>query len=77
MVVAWFWFVAVLEVPGRIAFVPELFTRLWAATVTIELTIVVLGVDLGGHYQYPLLLGALTLCGGGRWSLDRLISREL
>ena len=79
---AWFWFVAFLETAGVVAFAAGLFTRVWGALFTIEMLIIAIGVHwpTGKGYQYPLLLAtvafALTLRGGGRWSLDRLIGRE-
>ena len=79
---AWFWVVAALETVGVAGLAVGLFTRLWAALFTIEMLVIAIGVYLptGHGYQYPFLLAAvalaLTLRGGGRWSLDRAIGRE-
>ena len=63
-----------------------LFTRFWAAAVTIEMAVIVYHhlpkfgwTDRG--YEYPLFWGlvmlAIALRGGGPYSLDRAIGREL
>ena len=79
---AWFWFVAFLETVGVAALAAGFLTRLWGVFFTIEMLIIAIGVHwpTGHGYNYPFLLAAvafaLTLRGGGRWSLDRLIGRE-
>ncbi len=79
---AWFWLVALLEFAGAIALGLGLLTRVLGAMFTIQMLVIAIGVHWpeGRGYQYPFLLAAvafaLTLSGGGRWSLDRLIGRE-
>ena len=63
-----------------------LFTRFWAAAITIEMSVIVwhhlpkFGWT-GPGYEYPLMWGlvmlAIVLRGGGPYSLDRVIGREL
>lgn len=65
-----------------------LFTRFFAAALAIELGVMFLTVHSGkgfsasrGGYEYILLLGMVTfvvaLYGGRRYSIDRLIGKEL
>lgn len=78
----------VLETIGALCVAAGLFTRFFAAGLAIELAIAFLFVHLqkgfqvgGGGYEYVLLLGvvsfAIALRGGGPYSLDRLIGKEL
>ena len=75
-----------LETLGGLCIALGLFTRFWAAAVTIEMCVIVyhhlpkFGWTAPG-YEYPLFWGlvmlAIVLRGGGPYSLDRRIGREL
>jgi putative oxidoreductase len=77
-----------LETVGAICIAIGLFTRFFAAAIAIELLIAMFAahwvkgfsVSAGG-YEYVLFLGivmfAIALRGGGPYSVDRLIGREL
>jgi putative oxidoreductase len=77
-----------LETVGAICIAIGLFTRFFAAALAIELLIAmfaahwVRGFSVGaGGYEYVLFLGivmfAIALRGGGPYSVDRLIGKEL
>jgi putative oxidoreductase len=77
-----------LETAGCICIIIGLFTRFFAAAIAIELLIAmfaahwVKGFSVGqGGYEYVLFLGivmfAIALRGGGPYSVDRLIGKEL
>jgi putative oxidoreductase len=77
-----------LETVGAICIVIGLFTRFFAAAIAIELLIAMIaahwakGFSVGaGGYEYVLFLGivmfAIALRGGGPYSVDRLIGKEL
>jgi putative oxidoreductase len=75
-----------LETLGGLCVALGLFTRFWAAAITIEMGVIVyhhlpkFGWT-GPGYEYPLFWGlvmlAIALRGGGPYSLDRMIGREL
>jgi putative oxidoreductase len=75
-----------LETLGGLCVALGLFTRFWAAAITIEMGVIVyhhlpkFGWT-GPGYEYPLFWGlvmlAIALRGGGPYSLDRVIGREL
>jgi putative oxidoreductase len=75
-----------LETLGGLCVALGLFTRFWAAAITIEMLVIVyhhlpkFGWT-GPGYEYPLMwalvMFAIALRGGGPYSLDRLIGREL
>lgn len=75
-----------LETLGGLCIALGLFTRFWAAAVTIEMAVItyhhlpVFGWGQRG-YEYPLFWGlvmfAIALRGGGPYSLDRKLGREL
>ena len=75
-----------LETLGGLCVALGLFTRFWAAAITIEMSMIVwhhlpkFGWT-GPGYEYPLMWGlvmlAIVLRGGGPYSLDRVIGREL
>ena len=77
----------VLETVGGLCIALGLFTRFWAAAVTIEMSVIVYHYLSAGFgwtkpgYEYPLMWGlimvAIALRGGGPYSLDRKIGREL
>ena len=78
----------VLETVGAACIVLGLFTRFFAAALAIELAIAFLVVHLAagfpvgkGGYEYVLLLGivlfAIAIRGGGPYSVDRMIGKEL
>jgi len=77
-----------LETVGAVCLVLGLFTRFFAAALAIEMGIALLfvhaskGFPVGqGGFEYVLLLGivlfTIAIRGGGCYSLDRLIGREL
>jgi len=76
-----------LETVGGLCIALGLFTRFWAAAVTIEMAVIVYhSLAAGfmwsrGGYEYPLMWGlimlAVALRGGGPYSLDRKLGREL
>jgi putative oxidoreductase len=75
-----------LETLGGLCVALGLFTRFWAAAITIEMLVIVyhhlpkFGWT-GPGYEYPLfwalVMLAIALRGGGPYSLDRVIGREL
>jgi putative oxidoreductase len=77
-----------LETVGAICVALGLFTRFFAAALAIELGIAFLVIHLPhgfaaskGGYEYVLFLGivmfAIALRGGGPYSVDRVIGKEL
>jgi len=77
-----------LETVGAVCIVLGLFTRFFAAALAIEMAIAFIfvhgpkGFPAGqGGFEYVLLLGIVLLMiairGGGPYSVDRLIGREL
>jgi len=76
----------ILETVGGLCVALGLFTRFFAAAITIEMAVIVyhhlpkFGWGAGG-YEYPLMWGllmfAIALRGGGPWSLDRKIGWQL
>ena len=79
--------VAFLETVGAVCVALGLFTRFFAAAIAIELAVVAYvhmpqGFGWGNRgYEYPLFWGlimfAIALRGGGPYSLDRKIGKEL
>ena len=75
-----------LETLGGLCIALGLFTRFWAAAVTIEMCVIVyhhlpkFGWGERG-YEYPLfwalVMLAIALRGGGPYSIDRRIGKEL
>jgi putative oxidoreductase len=84
---AWAYFIGGLEFFGGIMLAVGLFTRVVAAAFAIEMMVISFGVlwpvwSWGKHgMEYALLMGILALAilfrGGGRYSLDHYIGREL
>ena len=75
---------AIFEFGGGIFIALGLFTRFFAPAAAIDLAIITFGVfwSRGYHaYEYTLWWGltmfAISLRGGGPYSLDRLLKREL
>jgi len=76
----------ILETVGGLCVALGLFTRFWAAAIAIEMSVIVwaywpkFGWTSPG-YEYPLMWGlvmlAIALRGGGPYSLDRAIGKEL
>ena len=77
-----------LETVGAICIAVGLFTRFFAAAIAIELLIAMFAAHVtkgfsvsAGGYEYVLFLGivmfAIALRGGGPYSVDRLIGKEL
>ncbi len=78
----------ILETVGAVCIIIGLFTRFFAAAIAIELGIALLAAHLkagffvnNGGFEYVLLLGivmfAIAIRGGGPYSVDRLIGKEL
>ncbi|HWG07026.1 MAG TPA: DoxX family protein [Beijerinckiaceae bacterium] len=78
------------ETVGAICLIFGFLTRLWAASLAIELAVITFGVFFphgygatspGGGWEYPLMWGLITfaiaLRGGGPYSLDRALGIEL
>ena len=77
-----------LETVGAACVAVGLFTRFFAAAIAVEIGVMFLfvhlpnGFSVGKHgYEYVLLMGivmfAIALRGGGRYSIDRMIGKEL
>ena len=77
-----------LELVGGVCLVIGLFTRFFAAALAIEMAIAFLAVHMAkgfaagaGGYEYVLLIGvvlfAIAIRGGGPYSVDRQIGKEL
>jgi putative oxidoreductase len=75
-------------VASNICLIIGLFTRFFAAALAIEMLIALLAVHLAkgyaasaGGYEYVLLIGVvcftIAIRGGGPYSVDRLIGKEL
>ncbi len=84
----WAYFIMALELIGGICLLIGLFTRFFAAAFAIEMLVALLFVHLpkgyaaaGGGYEYVLLIGAvcfaIAIRGGGPYSIDRVIGKEL
>ena len=83
----WFWSGLVIEAAGGAAIILGLFTRFFAAAAAIELLIITVVYWKTGFawtrrgYEYTLMWGlvsfAIALRGGGPYSLDRKLGREL
>jgi putative oxidoreductase len=84
----WVYIVMFLETVGGVCLIIGLFTRGFAAALAIEMLIALLFVHLpkgyaagAGGYEYVLLIGAvcfiIAIRGGGIYSVDRLIGKEL
>src|SRR3954468_1194241 len=84
------WYYAILlaiEFVGGISIMLGLFTRFWAPAAAIELLVITIIYVPNGYawtargYEYTLMWGllcfAIALRGGGPYSLDRLIGKEL
>ena len=77
-----------MELIGGVCLIIGLFTRFWAAALAVEIGIALIvahlakGYSVGaGGYEYVLLIGvvllAIAMRGGGPYSADRLIGKEL
>lgn len=77
-----------LELVGGACLIVGLFTRFFAAGLAIEMLIALITVHLpkgyaagAGGYEYVLLIGIVTFAiairGGGPYSIDRAIGKEL
>ena len=83
----WFWSSTTIETLAGISLILGLFTRFFAAAAAIELLIITAAYWGNGFgwlrrgYEYTLLWGllcfAIALRGGGPYSLDRKLGREL
>ena len=85
--VFWFWSSTTIETLAGISLILGLFTRFFAAAAAIEMQIITIAYWGNGFgwlhrgYEYTLLWGllclAIALRGGGPYSLDRKLGREL
>lgn len=77
-----------LETVGAVCIIIGLFTRFFAAALAIEMAVALLAVHLAkgfgvgaGGYEYVLLIGivlfVVAIRGGGPYSVDRAIGKEL
>jgi putative oxidoreductase len=84
----WAYVIMFIESVGGICLIIGLFTRFVAAALAIEMLVALLFVHLakgyaagGGGYEYVLLIGAVcflfAIRGGGPYSVDRFIGKEL
>jgi len=83
----WFWSGLMIETAGGIALILGLFTRFFAAAAAIEMLVITWVYWKTGFawtkrgYEYTLMWGlicfAIALRGGGPYSLDRKLGREL
>jgi putative oxidoreductase len=84
----WAYVIMALEVIGGVCLIVGLFTRFFAAAFAIEMLVALLAVHMargyaisGGGYEYVLLIGAacfaIAMRGGGPYSVDRLLGKEL
>ena len=81
--ILWAYVIIFLELAGGICLIIGLFTRFFAAAL-IALLVVHLPrgyAASGGGYEYVLLIGAacflIAIRGGGPYSVDRMIGKEL
>ena len=86
--ILWAYVIIFLELVGGICLIIGLFTRFFAAALASEMLVALLIVHLskgyaagGGGYEYVLLIGAvcflIAIRGGGPYSVDRMIGKEL
>jgi putative oxidoreductase len=86
--ILWAYVIIFLELVGGVCLIIGLFTRFFAAALAIEMLVALLVVHLskgyaasGGGYEYVLLIGAacflIAIRGGGPYSVDRFIGKEL
>ena len=84
----WTYVIIFLESVGGVCLFIGLFTRFFAAALAIEMLVALLFVHLpkgyaagGGGYEYVLLIGVvcftIAIRGGGPYSVDRFIGKEL
>jgi putative oxidoreductase len=84
----WAYVIMFLESVGGICLIIGLFTRFFAAALAIEMLVALLFVHLpkgyaanAGGYEYVLFIGVvcftIAMRGGGLYSVDRLIGKEL
>lgn len=84
----WAYLAIAFELVGGICILVGLFTRFFGAALAIEMLIALVAVHLpkgysagAGGYEYVLLIGAVCLLialrGGGPYSVDRMIGKEL
>lgn len=77
-----------IEFVGGLCIIAGFFTRFWAAAAAIEMAVLTFYIYWGNGYawlsrgyEYPLMWGlvlfAVALRGGGPWSIDRRLGREL
>jgi putative oxidoreductase len=84
---AWVWSALAIEFVGGLALIVGLFTRFWAAAAAVEMAVIMALYWNNGFawlnrgYEYVLLWGlvcfAIALRGGGPYSLDRALGKEL
>ena len=86
--ILWAYVIIFLESVGGVCLIIGLFTRFFAAALAVEMLVALLFVHLpkgyaasDGGYEYVLLIGAacfaIAIRGGGLYSLDRVIGKQL
>lgn len=84
----WAYVIMFFESVGGVCLIIGLFTRFFAAALAIEMLVALLAFHLpkgyaagGGGYEYVLLIGAvcfaIAISGGGPYSVDAKIGKEL
>jgi putative oxidoreductase len=78
------YFVIFLETVGAVAIILGLFTRVFAAAIAIEMAIIAFVVQMPQGFPrmelfvlWGIIMFAIALRGGGPYSLDRVIGKEL
>lgn len=77
-----------IEFVGGLCIIAGLFTRFWAAAAAVEMAVLTFYIYWGNGfgwlargYEYTLMWGlvlfAVAMRGGGPWSIDRRLGREL
>jgi Predicted membrane protein len=86
--ILWAYVIIFLESVGGVCLIIGLFTRFFAAALAIEMLVACCRASAeevmrpaGGGYEYVLLIGAacflIAIRGGGPYSVDRAIGKEL
>ena len=78
------YFVIFLETVGAVAIILGLFTRVFAAAIAIEMAVIAFVVQMPQGFprmelfvMWGIIMFAIALRGGGPYSLDRKIGKEL
>jgi putative oxidoreductase len=81
---AWAYAAIFLETVGAVAIILGLFTRFFAAAIAIEMAVIAFYVQMPQGFPrmelflfWGIVMFAIALRGGGPYSLDRMIGKEL